>query len=292
MAKSGLGLGRGLGSLFDTDKPELITDIPADVSPKDITTLKLSDIEPNREQPRRKFDEEKLEELAISIDKLGVIQPVVVVRNGDMYKLVAGERRWRAAKKAGLKEIPALVRNYTDEEIAQISLIENLQRENLNPIEEAAGYQALMTRFNMTQEEISETIGKSRSAVANAVRLLTLEDEIQQKLISGEISSGHARAILSVNGKELRIELLNAIIEKSLNVRQAETLAKELQKESPKPQRQPISEQLKAEIEAIENNLTSHLGTKVRLVHGDKKGKIEIEYFGNDDLERILNLIG
>ena len=188
MAKAKLG--RGLGSLFD--EPMLATD--ADT----VESLRITQVEPNRNQPRHQFDEEKIEELSDSIKEYGVIQPIIVVRNDDRYKIVAGERRWRAAKKAGLKEIPAVVRNYTEQEIAQIALIENLQRENLNPIEEALGFQTLMNKYNMTQEDVSEKIGRSRSAIANSVRLLSLDEPIRQKLITGEISSGHARALLSV----------------------------------------------------------------------------------------------
>ena len=188
MAKTKLG--RGLGSLLD--EPMLATD--ADT----VESLRITQVEPNRNQPRHQFDEEKIEELSDSIKEYGVIQPIIVVRNDDRYKIVAGERRWRAAKKAGLKEIPAVVRNYTEQEIAQIALIENLQRENLNPIEEALGFQTLMNKYNMTQEDVSEKIGRSRSAIANSVRLLSLDEPIRQKLITGEISSGHARALLSV----------------------------------------------------------------------------------------------
>ncbi|MGN0182481.1 MAG: ParB/RepB/Spo0J family partition protein [Candidatus Ornithomonoglobus sp.] len=289
MAKPKGRLGRGLESLFADSSP--IEDEITKENDK-VETLRITQIEPNKKQPRKQFDKEKIETLTESIREHGVIQPIIVVPNGDMYIIVAGERRWRAAKKAGLTEIPVVIRDYTDIEIAQISLIENLQRENLNPIEEALGYRALIDEYNMTQEEVSRTIGKSRSAVANSIRLLSLDENIRQKLISGEISSGHARALLSIEDSEIRNAVLESIISKGLNVRQAEALAKQLQKERPARRKPVIDEQVAEALNTIESNLSSRLGTRVRLLHGDKKGKIEIEYFGNDDLERILSLLG
>lgn len=281
MAKAKLG--RGLGSLFDEPVIAENTDT--------VETLRITLVEPNKNQPRHQFDNDKIEELAESIKEHGVIQPIIVVRNDDRYKIVAGERRWRAAKKAGLKEIPAVIRNYSEFEIAQIALIENLQRENLNPIEEALGYQTLMNKFSMTQEDVSDKIGKSRSAIANAVRLLSLDEPIRQKLISGEISSGHARALLSVESPKARLALLESIIEKGLNVRQTEALAKQLQKAKPKKKTPVIDEQVQAQLAILEDRLSTKLGTKVTLHHDNKKGKIEIEYYGNRDLDRIISII-
>ena len=281
MAKAKLG--RGLGSLFDEPVIAENTDT--------VETLRITLVEPNKNQPRHQFDNDKIEELAESIKEHGVIQPIIVVRNDDRYKIVAGERRWRAAKKAGLKEIPAVIRNYSEFEIAQIALIENLQRENLNPIEEALGYQTLMNKFSMTQEDVSDKIGKSRSAIANAVRLLSLDEPIRQKLISGEISSGHARALLSVESPKVRLALLESIIEKGLNVRQTEALAKQLQKAKPKKKKPVIDEQVQAQLSILEDRLSTKLGTKVTLHHDNKKGKIEIEYYGNRDLDRIISII-
>lgn len=278
------GLGRGLNSFFDTAAP-------AEEEPGNIEIIKLSRIEPNKGQPRQQFDDEKIEALADSIKEHGVIQPIIVVKRGSRYKIVAGERRWRAAKKAGLTEMPAVIKDYSDKQIAEIALIENLQRENLNPIEEALGYQTLINKFDMTQEEVSSRIGKSRSAVANSIRLLALDEPIRSKLISGEISSGHARALLSIDDSAVRLAVLESIIEKGLNVRQAEALSRQLQKAAPKKKKPDIDEQLKAELDLIENDLSSRFGTKVRLIHKGKSGKIEIEYFGNEDLERILDLI-
>ena len=280
MAKSKMG--RGLGALFEPSISE---------NADSVETLRIPLVAPNRNQPSRSFDDDKIDELAESIKEHGIIQPIIVVKNGEMYRIGAGERRWRAAKKLGLKEVPVVIRNYSEFEIAQIALIENLQRENLNPIEEAIGYQTLMSKYDMTQEDVSNKLGKSRSAVANSVRLLSLDEPIQQKLISGEITSGHARALLSISSPKIRLAVLESIIEKNLNVRQTESLAKQLEKSKPRKKKPIINEQVKAQLEELENRLSSHLGTKVTLSHNAKKGKIEIEYYGNDDLERILGII-
>lgn len=282
MAKAKLG--RGLGSLFDEP---IIAE-----SDDTVQQLRITLVEPNKNQPRRSFDDDKIDELSQSIKEHGVIQPIIVVKNDDRYKIVAGERRWRAAKKAGLKEIPAVIRNYSEFEISQIALIENLQRENLNPIEEAIGYQMLMNKYNMTQEAVSDTIGKSRSAIANSIRLLSLDEPIRERLVSGDISSGHARALLSVESESARLALLDTIIEQGLNVRQTEALAKQLQKPRYDRKTPPQCEELRVQLANLEDSLASYLGTKVRLLHNKKKGKIEIEYYGDDDLERILSLIG
>jgi len=281
MAKKGLG--KGLNSLFNEEDIEEVTSEITKSSEGDIKKVRMSLIEPNKKQPRRHFDEEKITALADSIKEHGLIQPIIITpSDNNMYKIVAGERRWRAAKKANLKEIPAVIRKYSEEQVAEIALIENLQRENLNPIEEAIGYNLLMDEFNLTQELISQRVGKSRSAIANSLRLLSLEDEIQKMLILGTLTSGHARAILSLDDKELRIALSKRIIEDNLNVRQAEALAKQLQKKKPEKTAYDI------EIEKIQNTLSSAMGTKVRINHTAKKGKIEIEYYGNEDLERVL----
>lgn len=287
MAKKGLG--KGLSTLFDDNT--IIDDIIEESSNKDISQIKLSLIEPNRNQPRKNFDDEKIEVLANSIKENGLIQPIIITpsKNG-MYKIVAGERRWRASKKAGLKEIPAVIRDYSDEQVAEIALIENLQREDLNPIEEALGYKALLEEFNLTQELISQKIGKSRSAIANSMRLLSLEEQIQKLLVAGDITSGHARAILSLEDNDLRLALSRRIIEDGLNVRQTEALSRQLQKKAPN-KKTPEKTAYDIELEHIQNKLSSDLGTKVRIVHTDKKGRIEIDYYGNEDLERILNLI-
>lgn len=281
-------LGKGLNSLFNEEDIEEVTSEITKSSEGDIKKVRMSLIEPNKKQPRRHFDEEKITVLADSIKEHGLIQPIIITpSDNNMYKIVAGERRWRAAKKANLKEIPAVIRKYSEEQVAEIALIENLQRENLNPIEEAIGYNLLMDEFNLTQELISQRVGKSRSAIANSLRLLSLEDEIQKMLILGTLTSGHARAILSLDDKELRIALSKRIIEDNLNVRQAEALAKQLQKKKPQKKKSEKTA-YDIEIEKIQNTLSSAMGTKVRINHTAKKGKIEIEYYGNEDLERVL----
>ena len=286
MAKKGLG--KGLNFLFNEEDIEEVTSEITKSSEGDIKKVRMSLIEPNKKQPRRHFDEEKITVLADSIKEHGLIQPIIITpSDNNMYKIVAGERRWRAAKKANLKEIPAVIRKYSEEQVAEIALIENLQRENLNPIEEAIGYNLLMDEFNLTQELISQRVGKSRSAIANSLRLLSLEDEIQKMLILGTLTSGHARAILSLDDKELRIALSKRIIEDNLNVRQAEALAKQLQKKKPQ-KKESEKTAYDIEIEKIQNTLSSAMGTKVRINHTAKKGKIEIEYYGNEDLERVL----
>ena len=286
MAKKGLG--KGLNSLFNEEDIEEVTSDITKSSEGDIKKVRMSLIEPNKKQPRRHFDEEKITALADSIKEHGLIQPIIITpSDNNMYKIVAGERRWRAAKKANLKEIPAVIRKYSEEQVAEIALIENLQRENLNPSEEAIGYNLLMDEFNLTQELISQRVGKSRSAIANSLRLLSLEDEIQKMLILGTLTSGHARAILSLDDKELRIALSKRIIEDNLNVRQAEALAKHLQKKKPQTKKSEKTA-YDIEIEKIQNTLSSAMGTKVRINHTAKKGKIEIEYYGNEDLERVL----
>ena len=277
MAKKGLG--KGLDALFAEEEKQGITEV------------KITEVMPNKDQPRKFFDEEKLQALADSIQEHGLIQPIVVTKKGDSYVIVAGERRWRAAKKAGIKKIPVLIRDYTDLAVREIALIENLQREDLNPIEEAMAYRQLMDEHSLTQEEISVRIGKSRSAIANSVRLLTLDDMTREKLIAGEITEGHARCALSVPNGPVREFLITRVIEDGLNVRQTELLAKDLTKTAaPKTKKQETTA-YKIELEKISSSLAEYLGTKVKLSGNSKKGKIEIEYYGNADLERLLELI-
>ena len=277
MAKKGLG--KGLDALFAEEEKQGITEV------------KITEVMPNKDQPRKFFDEEKLQALADSIQEHGLIQPIVVTKSGEGYVIVAGERRWRAAKKAGIKKIPVIIRDYTDLAVREIALIENLQREDLNPIEEAMAYRQLMDEHNLTQEEISVRIGKSRSAIANSVRLLTLDDYTREKLIAGEISEGHARCALSVPAGVVREFFINRIIEDGLNVRQAELLAKDLTKTPTQKTKKQESTAYKIELENISKSLAQYLGTKVKLSGNSKKGKIEIEYYGNRDLERLLELI-
>ena len=279
MAKKGLG--KGLDVLFNEENSGSIDD--------GVIELKITQIEPNANQPRKNFDKDKLDILAESIKEHGLIQPIIVVKSDNgFYTIVAGERRWRAAKKAGLTTIPAVIKNYSAQTVTEVALIENLQREDLNPIEEALGYKSLIDEYSLTQDEISKRIGKSRSAIANSLRLLSLEDELQQHVISGEISEGHARAILSLDGFTLREFLLNRIIEDGLNVRQAEKLAKDLQK--PKTEKTKEVSVYDIELDRIRSKLERGFGTRVKIQQNAKKGKIEIEYYGNEDLDRILSL--
>lgn len=278
------GLGKGLNTLFSEDINEEILD-------NGIIEVKISQVEPNKNQPRKNFDKEKLAALADSIKEHGMIQPIIVTKTAtNRYTIVAGERRWRASKLAGIEKIPVVVKEYSDQTVTEVALIENLQREDLNPIEEALGYKELCEEYKLTQDQISKKVGKSRSAVANAMRLLSLEEEFQKLLISGEISEGHARAALSLEAFALREFLINQIVKNELNVRQAELLAKQLQKE-PKKRKEKFSDVYRIELNRIQDKLSSSLGTKVTISNGAKKGKIEIEYYGNDDLERILNII-
>ncbi len=278
MAKKGLG--KGLDALFQEDTHD-----------NEVREVKITEVMPNKDQPRKNFDEDKLLALSESIKERGIIQPIIVTKNGEFYTIVAGERRWRAAKRAGIKKIPVIVRDYDELTIKEVALIENLQRENLNPIEEALGYRTLMDEHNLTQEEISVKLGKSRSAIANSVRLLTLDDTIKEKLVAGEITEGHARCALSLPDGVVREFLVNRIIEDGLNVRQAELLAKDLLKTAPKKSKKTPSAAYKIELERISKSLEQYLGTKVKLSGTAKKGKIEIEYYGNEDLERLLDLI-
>ncbi len=274
-------LGKGLSSLIPEEK-QLVTEENA------VHELNIIDVEPNRNQPRKYFDEEKLESLASSIKEMGVILPIIVVKqNNGMYQIIAGERRWRAAKKAGLKTIPAIIKEYQSKEAAEVAMIENLQREDLNPIEEAEGYRSLIETFDLTQEEISKRVGKSRTAITNAIRLLNLPETVIQMIVSGELSSGHARALITLKSDGLKYEIAKRIIKEGLNVRQVEALVKQLNTE-PK-QKKKKENQLSIEIQNLEIGLSKKLSTKVHIKHGLKRGKIEIEYYGNEDLERILD---
>ena len=279
------GLGKGLETLFSSDN------IIEETVENGIVEISINKVEPNKNQPRKNFDKEKLQALADSIKEHGIIQPIIVTKKSDgRYTIVAGERRWRASKLAGLSKIPVVIKEYSSKTVTEIALIENLQREDLNPIEEALGYKELCDVYDMTQEQISEKVGKSRSAVANAMRLLLLEDEFQKKLIDGEISEGHARAALSLDGFVLREFLINQIIKNGLNVRQAELLAKQIGKTT-KEKAPKMPDIYRIELNKLEESLSSDFGTKVTIKGGAKKGKIEIEYYGNEDLDRILKII-
>jgi len=270
------GLGKGLGALISTD----------DTNESGIMEIRINEIEPNLEQPRKNFDEEKLAKLAESIRKQGVIQPIIVKRENDIYKIVAGERRWRAARLAGLETIPAIVKDISSKEVMEIALVENLQRQDLNPLEEADAYEKLIKEYNMTQEELSSIIGKSRSAIANTLRLLTLDDTIKKYIIDESITSGHARALVSIEDKELQHAILKEILDKQLSVRETEMLIKKMSTVK-KIKKQKVKNENFIE---IEEKLKSILGTKVQITSKNKKGKIMIEYYSDDDLNRILDM--
>lgn len=279
------GLGQGLSALISDDLEEEIRE-----SKKGIETISLIKIEPNREQPRKLFDEDALEELADSIKKYGVIQPLVVTNKGDYYEIIAGERRWRAAKIAGLKEVPVIVKEYTSQEVLEVSLIENIQREDLNSIEEAKAYQRLINEFDLKQDQIAEKVSKSRSAIANTLRLLNLDERIQQMIIDEMISSGHARCLLAVEDKETQYNIANKVFDEKLSVRETERLIKETTKKN-KVLKQKNNE-LDPVFKNIEDKIKEILGTKVKINRKNKKtGKIEIEYYSDKELERIVELL-
>lgn len=294
------GLGKGLGALFAEDaahsggrETDILWDIEkaVDLAADDgkVVQIKLIDIEPNRNQPRKQFDKDKLEALTESIKTHGVVQPILVkpTENGT-YMIIAGERRWRAAKAANLKEMPCIVKEFDPRTVMEIALIENLQREDLNPIEEANGYRQLMEAFHLTQEEVGERVGKSRSAVANALRLNNLPDTIKQMVEDERLSSGHARALLAVPDPGVQLELANRIVEQGLNVRQTEAIVSSLSKAKPKKTSNPVSPILQKYYTDLAQDLSARLGTKVKISEGAHKGKIEIEYYTKEDLERIL----
>jgi ParB family chromosome partitioning protein len=247
---------------------------------------------PNRSQPRKHFDESKLQELAESIKEKGVLEPLIVRKADQGYELIVGERRWRAAQKAGLKEVPVLVKEVEGREALELSLIENLQRENLNPIEEAEAFKRLTEEFNLSQVELATRIGKDRTTIANALRLLKLPSEVRNQLLQNSITSGHARAILSLETKEKQKELCSLIIQKGLSVREAEALAKRWSEKTKKrtaPGRR--RGELESQLNSLQDSLRQRLGTKVRILSKGKKGKIEIEYYSHEDLQRIVEAI-
>jgi len=291
--KGGLGkkgLGKGLDLLISSEY--VGTAMPEEHSEKKAdTVVKLRLIEANSNQPRKVFDEDSLAELAESIKKYGVIQPIVVRKVDDHYEIVAGERRWRAAKIAGLKEIPVIVKEYTEQEMAEISLIENLQREDLNPIEEARAYQTLITTYNLKQEEIAECVSKSRTVITNALRLLKLGERIQTMLIEGLISTGHAKVLLSLEDKNQQFEIAEKIIDEQLSVRETEKLVRNIL--NPKEEKKQVELPNQSLYQAIEEKMKSRVGTMVKIKRkGDNKGKIEIDYYNADDLERIIDILG
>ena len=254
--------------------------------------VNITKVEPNREQPRKNFDEDALDELAESIKQFGLLQPILVQDKSTYFEIIAGERRWRAAKKAGLKEIPVIIKNLTEQEIVEISLIENIQREDLNPIEEAQAYKRLLTEFNLKQDEVAERVSKSRTAVTNSMRLLKLCDDVQKMVIDNMISTGHARALISIEDEKQQYEIAKKIYEEKLNVRDVEKLVKNLNKPVKIKKTIVTDESLEAVYQDIEENLKQKLSTKVSITSkGNGAGKIEIEFYSHDDLEKIMELL-
>lgn len=280
------GLGKGLSALMNTDEA-------IDITQEQTITLKISQIEPNKDQPRTEFDAEKLETLSDSIKKYGVLQPIVVKKlDNGFYKIIAGERRWRAAKLAGLKQIPVVIREFNDRETMEIALVENLQREDLNPFEEARGYKELMDLFSLTQEQVAQKVGKSRSAVANSVRLLSLCDEIKELVLKKELTVGHVRALLATDNEGVQLMAARKIVADGLNVRQTEIYIKLLLTEKKPKKKNPVDEELRRYLASIEKKLSNSLGTKVKIQNKKNRGKIEIEYYNNEDFERIMSKLG
>lgn len=254
------------------------------------TFVKITKVEPNREQPRKNFDEDSLLELAESIKQFGLLQPILVQDRDTYYEIIAGERRWRAAKMAGLKEVPVIIRNLTEQEIVEISLIENIQREDLNPIEEALAYKRLLTEFNLKQDEVAERVSKSRTAVTNSMRLLKLSDEVQQMIIDDMISTGHARALISIDDAEQQYTIAQKIFDEKLSVRDVEKLVKDINKPPKQKKEVQTDKSLEVIYQDMEEKLKEALGTKVAISSkGGGSGKIEIEFYNHDDLDKIAD---
>jgi len=280
MAKK-TGLGKGLDALFSNNIPEEENIKENEV----VENLKTIEVEPNRNQPRKNFDEEALEELSESIKRYGVIQPIIVTKKQDYYEIVAGERRWRASKKAGLTTIPAIIRDGDEKKNKEIALIENVQREDLNPVEKAVGIKSLMEDYQLTQQQVSEILGKSRSSIANTVRILNLDERVLDLAREGKLTEGHCRALLSVENKDKQYQMAIRMLERGASVREAEQKTQVTKKMKKKDQK------YEAIYRDIEDTFQGFFGTKVRLDAGKRKGKIVIEYASNEDLERILELI-
>ena len=289
------GLGKGLDSLIPvstSSKAEENAKLSMDLEKGPVSKVKITKVEPNREQPRKKFDEDALLELSESIKQFGLLQPILVQDRKDYYEIIAGERRWRAAKLAGLKEVPVIIKNLTEQEIVEISLIENIQREDLNPIEEAQAYKRLLNEFNLKQDEVAERVSKSRTAVTNSMRLLKLSDEVQRMVIDEMISTGHARALLSIEDKDQQYYYAQKIFDEKLSVRDVEKLVKDIGKPEKVKKKEVTNKELEMIYRDLEEKLKKNLGTKVAITQkGDGAGKIEIDFYSHDELDRILELI-
>lgn len=284
------GLGKGLDSMI----PEKANKSENEKSDKNVsreTLIDINEVEPNPLQPRKNFDDDALHELSDSIKEFGIIQPLVVQKKEKSYEIIAGERRWRAAKLAGIKQVPCIIKNYTEQQIVEISLIENIQREDLNPIEEAFAYQRLIEEFNLKQDEVADRVSKSRAAVTNSIRLLRLDKRVQQMLIDDMISSGHARTIIPIEDNELQHNIATKIFDENLSVRETEKLVKKILEGNVEGKEKSKGIDDSLIYKDIEEKIKSIIGTKVSISKKNKnKGKIEIEYYSNDELERIIEL--
>ena len=294
MAGKKNALGKGLANLFSEEAieeenevvvKEVIVKEPSD------TMLKITEVEPNRNQPRKNFDEDLLQELADSIKQYGIIQPLIVQKREDYYEIIAGERRWRAAKIAGLKEVPVIIKDYTDREIVEIALIENIQRADLNPIEEAQAYQRLIKEYNLKQDEVAEKVSKSRATITNSMRLLKLDDRVKQMLIDEMITSGHARALLGIEDKELQYTIAMRVFDEKMSVRDIEKIIKDMSKPTSEKKTE-IDEAVILAYKNLEDKIKNIIGSKVVIKNKDNnKGKIEIDYYSQEELERIVDMI-
>ncbi len=296
MASKGLGkgLGKGLDAMIPdkVSKPSNEKGVTAAPSEDQAVMVPINKVEPNKEQPRKNFNEDALLELSESIKQMGIIQPIVVQDRESFYEIIAGERRWRAAKQAGLKKVPVIVKNYTEQEIVEISLIENIQREDLNPIEEALAYKRLLEEFNLKQDEVAERVSKSRTAVTNSIRLLKLDERVQQMVIDDLIQTGHARALLGIEDSEKQYNMAQKVFDEKLSVRETEKLVKKTQNEKNEIEKPKMDQQMEIIYQDLEEKMKQVLGTKVNINAKDaNKGKIEIEYYNKEDLDRLIDMI-
>ena len=288
MAVNKRGLGKGLDTMIPPVKNEKKSE-KGDPAKGPETLVNITKVEPNREQPRKNFDEDALLELSESIKQYGLLQPILVQDRKDYYEIIAGERRWRAARIAGLKEVPVIIKDYSEQEVVEIALIENIQREDLNPIEEAQAYKRLLEEYNLKQDEVAERVSKSRTAVTNSMRLLKLSDKVQEMLIDEMITSGHARAILAIEDEELQYEIAERVMDEKLSVRETEKLVKAINNPKKKKDKVEIN---RAVYDELEVKIKDAIGNNVKLSpKANGKGKIEIEYYSTDDLERITDIL-
>lgn len=278
------GLGKGLGALISSTNA-------LEEAKNSVMELKINEVEPNRHQPRKVFDQDRLEALSESIKEHGVVQPIIVRSQGLGYIIVAGERRWRAAKMAGLKSIPVIIKDISSREVMEIALIENLQREDLNPIEEAEAFQKLIEEHSLTQEEVGKVVGKSRAAVANSVRLLSLTDQIKEMLADGRLSSGHARALVTITDNDRQNELANMIVDKNLTVREVEKLVGSEGKKPKVNEKQKLEKRASIEIANLEEKLRTVYGTKINLMRSKEKGKVIFEVYSKEEFDRIIDML-